>query len=105
MIIFFATQLQHLPFRLLNRKNHIPCSRTELLERICTSHRLETTDQVQFREFGDILTALVHFQAHRRYERMKNDLALVDGHEGQETDRPATPTVQHAPARDRIRPR
>ena len=87
---------------LLNRKNHIPCSRTELLERICTSHRLEPSDQVQFKEFGDILTALVHFQAHRLYERMKNDLALVDGHDAEETAQISELSEQGAPVQERI---
>lgn len=65
----------------LIRKNHIPCSRAELLDRICRSNRLSDADKQHFREFGELLTALIHFQSHRQYERMKNDLIRLDGHE------------------------
>ena len=49
--------------------------------RICLSNRLNETDQQQFRAFGELLTALIHFQSHQQYERMKSDLLAVDGHE------------------------
>jgi len=51
------------------------------LGRICLSNRLNEIDQQQFRAFGELLTALIHFQSHQQYERMKSDLLAVDGHE------------------------
>lgn len=67
----------------MTRKNNIPCSRADLLNRICASNRLSADDKQQFREFGDLLTALIHFQSHQQYERMKGDLLASDGHEQQ----------------------
>ena len=65
----------------LTRSNHIPCSRAELLARICASQRLSATDQAHFKEFGELLSALINFQSHQHFESMKNDLRQVDGHE------------------------
>lgn len=78
----------------MKRKHYIPCSRAELLERICSSNRLNDADQQQFQEFGQLLSALIHFKAHQRYERMKADLVGVDGHDSlattDTTDEPET---------------
>ena len=51
------------------------------MDRICRSNRLSDADKQQFREFGELLTAFIHFQSHQQYERMKNDLIALDGHD------------------------
>ncbi|MEM7468479.1 MAG: TMEM143 family protein [Pseudomonadota bacterium] len=78
----------------MNRKNNIPCSRSDLLARLSASSRLNNTDQRHFREFGELLSALIHFQAHQQYERMKSNLALVDGHEQPQSGNNA-PSPEH----------
>ena len=87
---------------ILKRKNHIPCSRAELLERICQSQRLSETDQAQFEEFGELLSALIHFRAHKRYERMKADLAIVDGHVREALSRRPSSSVEPVENRELI---
>ncbi len=51
--------------------SYIPASRHELIDALCRSAHLSTTERTQFRQFCEILTAYAHFTSQKDLELMK----------------------------------
>ena len=59
-------------------ERYIPASRHDLIEALCRSARLSTTQRTQFRQFSEILSAYAHFTGQKDLELMKLAFASFD---------------------------